>query len=92
MRSENIEDLTFADESIDIFVTQDVLEHVFHPDRAIAEIHRVLKPGGTHIFTAPKHRGLDKTVQRATIAEDGDGNEPATSRRGTAIRSGSGHS
>ena len=60
-----------------MFVTQDVLEHVFHPDRAIAEIHRVLKPGGMHIFTAPKHRGLDVTIQRASIDEGGAINEPA---------------
>ena len=72
VRSENIEDLTFANESIDLFITQDVMEHVFHPDRAIAEIHRVLKPGGAHIFTTPKHRGLDATVQRASIADDGE--------------------
>jgi SAM-dependent methyltransferase len=72
VRSENIEELTFADEAIDIFVTQDVMEHVFHPDRAIAEIHRVLKPGGAHIFTTPKHRGLDLSVQRASISEQGE--------------------
>src|ERR1700733_9477854 len=40
---ENLEALTFADQTFDIFVTQDVLEHVFHPDRALAEISRVLK-------------------------------------------------
>ena len=72
VRSESIEDLTFADESIDIFVTQDVMEHVFHPELAIAEIHRVLKPGGAHVFTTPKHRGMDLTVQRATISDTGE--------------------
>jgi SAM-dependent methyltransferase len=71
VRSEDVEALTFADESIDVFITQDVLEHVFRPDRAIAEIHRVLRPGGAHVFTAPKHRGLDETRQRARLTEDG---------------------
>ena len=71
IRSEDVENLTFSDESIDIFITQDVLEHVFNPDRAIAEIHRVLKPGGAHVFTAPKHKGLLETVKRAAPRSDG---------------------
>ncbi len=71
MRSEDIEALTFADESLDLFITQDVLEHVFHPDRAIAEIHRVLRPGGAHVFTAPKHKGLLETQVRARLQPDG---------------------
>lgn len=52
-RCENLEQLTFADESIDLHVTQDVFEHVLRPERAFAEIARTLKPGGAHIFTAP---------------------------------------
>ena len=52
-RCENLEQLTFADESIDLHVTQDVFEHVLCPERAFMEIARTLKPGGAHIFTAP---------------------------------------
>jgi SAM-dependent methyltransferase len=66
-RCENLEALTFTDEAFDLFVTQDVLEHVFRPDRAVKEIMRVLKPGGAHVFTAPKHKGLRSTVQRARL-------------------------
>jgi SAM-dependent methyltransferase len=71
VRCESIEDLTFDSDSIDIFITQDVLEHVFHPGRAIAEIMRVLRPGGAHIFTAPKHKGLLTTLRRAHLRIDG---------------------
>ena len=71
VRSEDVEALTFADESIDLFITQDVLEHVFNPDKAIREIHRVLRPGGAHVFTAPKHRGLDVSRRRARLSADG---------------------
>lgn len=71
VRCENLERLTFESESIDIFVTQDVLEHVFQPDRALREIQRVLKKGGIHIFTTPKHRGLAKSYPRALTNEDG---------------------
>jgi SAM-dependent methyltransferase len=69
-RSENLESLTFPADTFDLFVTQDVLEHVFHPDRAVREIMRVVKPGGAHVFTAPKHRGLRATRRRAAL-EDG---------------------
>lgn len=71
-RCEDIERLTFPDNSFDIFITQDVLEHVFHPMQALRDIHRVLKPGGAHVFTAPKHRGLAKSVCRAELDANGD--------------------
>jgi SAM-dependent methyltransferase len=76
VRCETVEALTFADESLDLFVTQDVLEHVFHPAVAIREIHRVLRPGGAHVFTAPKHKGLIATVQRASLRPDGTIDHP----------------
>lgn len=66
-RCENLEHLTFADNTFDLFVTQDVFEHVFEPARAVAEIMRVLKPGGAHVFTAPKHKGLKETRRRARL-------------------------
>lgn len=53
MRCENLESLSFSDESIDLHITQDVFEHVFHPSRAFREIARTLKPGGMHICTVP---------------------------------------
>ena len=33
-RCENLEKLTFDDDTFDIFVTQDVFEHIMNPDRA----------------------------------------------------------
>jgi SAM-dependent methyltransferase len=68
VRCEDLESLTFADECFDVFITQDVLEHVFHPDRALAEISRVLKWGGVHVFTTPKHPALAASYARATTA------------------------
>lgn len=52
-RCEDLENLTFDDETFDLFVTQDVMEHIFDPEKAFKEIARVLKPGGAHIFTVP---------------------------------------
>jgi len=63
-RSEDLEALTFPDESFDLVITQDVFEHVLRPAKAFAEIARTLKPGGAHVYTVPYYRGK-KTIVRA---------------------------
>jgi SAM-dependent methyltransferase len=50
---QDLEHLVFPDESFDLFVTMDVMEHILDPSRAWREIDRVLKLGGAHIFTVP---------------------------------------
>jgi len=70
MRCENLEELTFPDNSFDIFITQDVLEHVLHPDKAFKEIARVLKPNGAHIFTVPLYH-TQKTTFRVLPTNEG---------------------
>ncbi len=67
---QDIQDLTFADESFDLLITQDVLEHVLRPDRAIAEIARVLRRGGAHVFTVPIFHGR-QTLVRAAPSDTG---------------------
>lgn len=62
---EDLSRLTFPDESFDLLLTQDVFEHVINPEPAFAEIARVLKPGGAHVFTMPWYPELQKTVIRA---------------------------
>jgi SAM-dependent methyltransferase len=63
-RSEDLEALTFEDESFDMVITQDVFEHVLRPAKAFAEIARTLKPTGAHVYTVPYFRGK-RTVVRA---------------------------
>jgi SAM-dependent methyltransferase len=53
VRCENLEALTFSDQSFDLVVTSDIFEHVRHPWVAFAEVFRVLRPGGSHVFTVP---------------------------------------
>lgn len=45
--------LPLADASHDGALCSQVLEHVFEPDAFIAEIHRVLRPGGLLVLTVP---------------------------------------
>ena len=68
-RSENLEDQTFEDESFDLIITQDVLEHLMTPTKALAEIERTLKPGGAHVFTVPWYYWKD-TIVRAVRKTD----------------------
>jgi|GEM_PF-204877 len=70
VRCENIEKLTFPNNSFDLVITQDVLEHVRNPGEAFLEINRVLKPGGFHIFTVPIHEGRP-TVKRVMDKDGG---------------------
>jgi 2-polyprenyl-3-methyl-5-hydroxy-6-metoxy-1,4-benzoquinol methylase len=40
------EDLPFADDSMDVVVLNHIYEHVVNPEAVVADIHRVLRPGG----------------------------------------------
>jgi len=48
----DIENLPVASGSVDFALSVATLEHVPHPEYALAEIHRILKPGGV-VFLAP---------------------------------------
>jgi SAM-dependent methyltransferase len=63
---QDLENLTFSDNSFDLVITQEVFEHVRNPEIAWREVYRVLKPGGYHIFTIPWYRD-HKTVRRVLI-------------------------
>lgn len=70
IRHEDLQALSFPDESLDLVLSSDVLEHMPDPYRAHAEIFRVLRPGGAHIFTVPFNCRPNDDV-RARI-EDGE--------------------
>jgi SAM-dependent methyltransferase len=70
VRCEDLTRLTFDDGSLDLFVTQDVFEHVLAPERGFAEIARVLRPGGLHVFTVPWY-GWQPTVTRVRVGAQG---------------------
>ena len=52
------EALDFPDASFDFVLSCDVLEHLEDDGKALAEIKRVLRPGGHAIITVPAHKWL----------------------------------
>ena len=71
VRCEDLEQQTFDSESFDLVITQDVMEHLFHPDRAYREIWRTLKSGGLYIHTTPIYKDRVITERRASLGLDG---------------------
>jgi len=53
----DVHQIPFADESLDAVVVLEALHHFPDYDRALAEIHRVLKPGG--VFYSQEPNGLN---------------------------------
>lgn len=51
-------DLPYGNDSFDVVVSFDVLEHIRDHDQAVEEIHRVLKPGGMFLFTVPAFQSI----------------------------------
>lgn len=45
--------LPVADDSLDLVVAFDVLEHIVDHDSAVAEVHRALRPGGRFLVAVP---------------------------------------
>lgn len=71
IRNEDLCRLTYPDASFDLVITSETLEHVPDLEAALAEIRRVLAPGGRHVFTAPVAPWEHKTFPRARLREDG---------------------
>lgn len=61
--------LSVPDQSFDVVVTSDTLEHIPSPRQAIAEIARVLRPGGAHVFTTPVVWGRPNSRRRADVVD-----------------------
>ena len=67
IRHEDVESLSFSDDSLDLIVSNDVFEHVPNPEKAFSECARVLKPGGLMLATIPFHSNNNESVSRAKI-------------------------
>jgi SAM-dependent methyltransferase len=63
---QDLQQLSFSDASFDAVLLSDVFEHIPDPYRAHAEVFRVLKKGGRHVFAVPFYLEghLDETRAR----------------------------
>lgn len=71
VRHEDLQQLSFADNSLDVLLTSDVMEHVPDALAAEREIVRVLRPGGIYCFTVPLHPYAETDLVLATTEADG---------------------
>lgn len=71
VRSEDLTRLTYPDAQFDLVLTSETLEHVPDLDAALREIHRVLAPGGRHLFTVPRLPDVASTFSRASLSDQG---------------------
>jgi SAM-dependent methyltransferase len=59
------EELPFADESFDVVVAGELLEHLADPAAAVGHVHRVLTPGGRFIGSVPNAFRLKSRLRYA---------------------------
>lgn len=71
LRHQDITALTLADQSVDVIVSCEVLEHVADYRRGVSEFARVLKPGGELLLTVPFRSEHGETRVRARIDAKG---------------------
>ncbi len=80
VRCEDLERLSFPAASLDLVLAGDVLEHVRLYRRALAEIFRVLRPGGEFLFTVPFIEGDPAAREHVVFREVTDPENPARDR------------
>jgi SAM-dependent methyltransferase len=69
IRCENLEALSFDDASVDLHITQDVMEHVFQPSTVFAEIARTLRPGGGTYLYRPIGQATSPLLQKGETCQ-----------------------
>ena len=70
VRNEDIQDLTFADDSFDLITSNQVMEHVPDDIKGFQECLRTLKPGGRLLFTVPLY-DTPHTIKMAEVTPAG---------------------
>jgi len=69
---QDLMELSLDDASMDVVLSSDVFEHIPYPYKAHAEVYRVLKNKGRHIFTVPFYKTKFLDEHRTSIDADGN--------------------
>lgn len=72
VRHEDLTCLSFKDNSFDLVLSFDVLEHVPDYKAGLREVRRVLRSNGSFIFTVPLYLGSAKNIVRAKLDTNGE--------------------
>jgi SAM-dependent methyltransferase len=62
LRQANLEGLLFEDGEFDLVLCSQVIEHLLAPERGLAELARVLRPGGRLLLTTDNARTLSRVL------------------------------
>jgi len=71
IRNEDFTNLSFEKEEFDLVLSFDVFEHIYDYKKAFAEAFRVLKNGGSLLFTVPFAPNSEQNITRAKLKNDG---------------------
>jgi SAM-dependent methyltransferase len=69
-RTGNIASLPYADESLDLIVASEIIEHMPEPEKVVGEIARVLRPGGKLVLTMPIESHTPGHIHTLSSSED----------------------
>ena len=69
---QDLTNLSLSDESVDLVISSDVLEHIPNPYKAHEQLYRILRKGGRHVFTVPFNQTESFDEDRATIDNNGN--------------------
>ena len=65
----DLENLPFADDSLDLVICNHVLEHVLGIEQALSDIHRCLRPGGMLIAQTPYAPIIKRTLELQQVPD-----------------------
>jgi len=68
----DLQSLTFENDFFDFFICSHVLEHVPDDRKAIRELFRVTRPGGSGLLMAPVYHNLETTLEAPSITDIGE--------------------
>lgn len=68
----DVQSLTYDSDTFDIVICNHVLEHIIDDGRAMRELHRVLKKGGTAILQVPISLKLTETFEDPSVQSEHD--------------------